>query len=68
MKTHRIQLVIIKLIINQVIFIILATFKKKKWSKPLRVRGKGMEDKGRGSHLLSLRKSLPLSKGKGFLG
>jgi len=63
MKTDRTQLVIIKLIINQVIFIILATFKKKTWSKLLRVRGKGMEGI---VILLPLRKPLPLNKGKGF--
>jgi len=63
MKTHRIQLVIIKLIINQVIFIILATFKKKKWSKPLRVRGKGIEGKGQGSHFATLEKTLTLGQG-----
>ena len=56
MKTHRIQLVIINLIINQVIFIILATFKKKKWSK-------GMEGKGQGSHFATLEKTLTLEQG-----
>ena len=63
MKTHRIQLVIIKLIINQVIFIILATFKKKKWSKPLRVRSKSMKGKGQGSHFATLEKTLTLGQG-----
>jgi len=60
--------VIIKLIIYQVIFIILATFKKKKWSKPLRVRSKGMvwRVRVRVVILLPLRKPLPLDKGKGF--
>ena len=60
MKTHRIQLVIIKLIINQVIIMILATFKKRKWSKPLRIRGNGIESKGQGSHFATLEKTLTL--------
>jgi len=66
MKTHRIQLVIIKLIINQVIFIILTTFKKKKCSKPLRIRDKGMEGKegkDQGSHFATLEKTLTLGQG-----
>jgi len=50
-------------IINQVIFIILATFKKKKCSKPLRVRDKGREGKGQGSHFSTLEKTLTLGQG-----
>ena len=60
---HGIQPFIIKLIVNQVIFIALATMKVKKWSKPLRVRGKGIKGKGKGSHFSTLDKTLTLGQG-----
>ena len=63
MEIHGIQPAIIKLIVNQVIFIILATFKRKKWSKPLRVRDKGMKGRGQGSHFGTLEKTLTLGQG-----
>ena len=63
MKIHKIQLVIIELIVNQVIFIIFKTFKRKKLSKPLRVRGKGIKGRGQGSHFDTLEKTLTLGQG-----
>jgi hypothetical protein len=49
--------------VNQVIFITLATFKRKKWSKPLRVRGKGIWGRGQDSHFGTLDKTLTLGQG-----
>ena len=63
MKLHEIQPVISKLIVNQVIFITLATMKNKKWSKPLRVRGKGIKGRGQDSHFSTLDKTLTLGQG-----
>ncbi len=63
MRIHGIQPFITKLMVNQVIFITLATFKRKKWSKPLRVRGKGIRDRGQGSHFGTLDKILILGQG-----
>jgi len=37
--------------------------KVKKWSKPLRVRGKGIKGKGKGSHFSTLDKTLTLRQG-----
>ena len=63
METHRIQLAILQLIVNKVIFIILATFKMENLLKPLRVRGKGMKGKDQGSHFATLDKTLTLGQG-----
>jgi len=55
-----------QLSVNQVIFITLATFKNKKWSKPLRVRDKSIKDRGQDSHSGTLDKPLPLDMSRGF--
>ena len=50
-------------LMNQVIFITLAIMKVKKWSKPLRVKGKGIKGRGQGSHFSTLEKTLTLGQG-----